>query len=410
MRLRQLAHKQSVVWFLPPEVHREISKTTESDIISSPQVITWLLKQTIAHLNLFRPLHVHQGLSFYRRQHAARVNADNLDDPAARKNLLSMTEEKELATLAETYEPGSALARPSTPCVPDGSVDGAAVARLQTMRDAMFADGSMHQASAHEEQEREVAVEVQVVQQVQRPPNMKPAKHELRQDVVTFARWGLLTPGSSAYTIAFNATDGVSKKADSGTLCKSEAALFATRDHLHAVDNCASDEYHRAVHWLIWHKQSPDILLIISPFEAEKLLPELAKSTGAHLLTYAAPAARGMVHFSDLKFFSYPPLTRGWTAPARAAEQLSIFAGTIYFKYDDYASLSSYLGLEAGTAPRTATAQAGQLCKKPLVFLREWLAVRRKGQDFSRTPMGYVCRSRKLGPTDPFFAVGADGW
>lgn len=101
------------------------------------------------------------------------------------------------------------------------------------------------------------------------------------------------------------------QKTDSSTLCKSEAILFATQDHLHAVDSCASNDYHRAVHWLIWHKQSPDILLIISHYEAEKLLPELAKSTGAHLLTYAAPAARCMVHFFDLEFFSYPLLPIG---------------------------------------------------------------------------------------------------
>ena len=43
-------------------------------------------------------------------------------------------------------------------------------------------------------------------------------------------------------------------------------------------------------------------------------------------------------------------------------------------------------------------------CAKPLVFLQEWLAIRRKGQDFAHTPMGYVCQGKRLDPSHPFFA------
>ena len=32
----------------------------------------------------------------------------------------------------------------------------------------------------------------------------------------------------------------------------------------------------------------------------------------------------------------------------------------------------------------------------PLVFMQEWLAIRRKGQEFFRTMMGEVCRGRML--------------
>jgi len=44
---------------------------------------------------------------------------------------------------------------------------------------------------------------------------------------------------------------------------------------------------------------------------------------------------------------------------------------------------------------------------KPLTFLQEWLAVRRKGQDFVNTPMGYVCQGRALKASHPFFAARA---
>lgn len=32
----------------------------------------------------------------------------------------------------------------------------------------------------------------------------------------------------------------------------------------------------------------------------------------------------------------------------------------------------------------------------PLLFMQEWIAIRRKGQDFSQTMMGEICRGSKL--------------
>lgn len=41
--------------------------------------------------------------------------------------------------------------------------------------------------------------------------------------------------------------------------------------------------------------------------------------------------------------------------------------------------------------------------RKPLHFLQEWLAMRRKGQDCAQTPMGFVCQDRPLLESHPFF-------
>jgi len=40
---------------------------------------------------------------------------------------------------------------------------------------------------------------------------------------------------------------------------------------------------------------------------------------------------------------------------------------------------------------------------KPLQFLREWLAVRRRGQDFTPTPMGFITEGKPLDKHHPFF-------
>ena len=46
--------------------------------------------------------------------------------------------------------------------------------------------------------------------------------------------------------------------------------------------------------------------------------------------------------------------------------------------------------------------------EKPLEFLHEWLAVRRKGQDFTDTPMGFICQGKLLTSSHPFFATGTE--
>ena len=67
----------------------------------------------------------------------------------------------------------------------------------------------------------------------------------------------------------------------------------------------------------------------------------------------------------------------------------------------------------ADDIPGKATVgQTRSFTEKPLSFMQEWLAVRRKGQDFMHTPMGYVCQGRQLRVSHPFFAgrkaIGAD--
>jgi hypothetical protein len=49
------------------------------------------------------------------------------------------------------------------------------------------------------------------------------------------------------------------------------------------------------------------------------------------------------------------------------------------------------------------TRQMQSFTTKPLTFLQEWLALRRKGQDFTHTPMGYVCQGRSLIENHHFF-------
>ncbi|EGX46168.1 hypothetical protein AOL_s00110g332 [Orbilia oligospora ATCC 24927] len=48
-------------------------------------------------------------------------------------------------------------------------------------------------------------------------------------------------------------------------------------------------------------------------------------------------------------------------------------------------------------------AEAVVFTGKPLSFLQEWVTLKRKGQDFLHTPMGYHCQSKALLKSHPFF-------
>jgi hypothetical protein len=52
--------------------------------------------------------------------------------------------------------------------------------------------------------------------------------------------------------------------------------------------------------------------LVIIPEEAEILLPIIANNEDAptHLITYAAPVTRKMLHFGNLDFYAVPSLSQ----------------------------------------------------------------------------------------------------
>lgn len=185
------------------------------------------------------------------------------------------------------------------------------------------------------------------------------------------------------------------------------------------------------MNWILWNPTIETALVII-PEEAELLIPlhQNAKRLHTRLLTYAAPVTRGMLRFSNLDFYSMPPLPENWKPPSWLTIELGILAGRVYFDYSEYEPICHYLGLTSSpveTAPgcegkEVASKEPTQdmdgesvihannptFTPKPLSFLQEWLALRRKGQDFSNTPMGYICQGKILNERSPFFSSGRD--
>lgn len=152
--------------------------------------------------------------------------------------------------------------------------------------------------------------------------------------------------------------------------------------------------------------------MVIIPEEVEVLLPILqeTRKLPTRLLTYAAPVTRSMMPFNDLKYYTLPALEDDWTPPKWLILELGILSGRLYFSFNEYAEICQYFGVSNKEMQEEhSTEKNGQLERKPmfsdkpLSFLQQWLSARRKGQDFTHTPMGYVCQSKVLTSDHPFF-------
>jgi hypothetical protein len=198
---------------------------------------------------------------------------------------------------------------------------------------------------------------------------------------------------------------------------------------------------------MVWSKYT-GATLIVNPEEAEAILPILraVKQPVCHLLSYSAAVTRKMNQFNDMKFYAVPALPRSWTAPQWLTLEVGFLAGRLYFPFHEYDAVRKFFGLKPDPQKETnglgaksdiaevpAEANEGHsspaltyesetwsltsspmntaptpppekiFTEKPMVFLREWLAIRRGGNNFKHTPMGYLCDGRQLSSNHPYF-------
>ncbi|KLU86308.1 hypothetical protein MAPG_05323 [Magnaporthiopsis poae ATCC 64411] len=466
MRLRQLGETQAVIWFAPPEVHSSILDLqkkpagSSSSTLDSSDVIRWLLSNTCDGLEQLQPLYYAQGIDFSRRVQAAVDNPRFLTDQRQRERFVSCIRQDESQTLQALYEPkvkhklATGLKGASEPAI------ASFVAQLNSQRAAFRDTGHAVHASVLHEQEREVAVElayeVESVRQVKKPQRLSPLTFPgLHHELELFAQTGRLAQPSISCrrALAFVSETrvgricGVSRKA--GRLLISTEFQRTVKQQRH--DGYQSDDCLRPVNWILWC-QSTETAIVIIPEEAELLLPIVrAAASPTWILTYAAPVARKMLYFNRLDYYAIPDLPNDWKAPAWLTAELGVFAGRLYFEWDEYPVLCQLIGLDPSSNPQehweddgdvdeekgaiatqvdddgTMAADfdldqernrgdtlwwnrsaAAAIATKPLVFLQDWLALRRRGQDFVHTPMGHVTQSKPLHAEHIFFRKDDD--
>ncbi|TDZ35090.1 hypothetical protein C8035_v009994 [Colletotrichum spinosum] len=439
MRLRQLGTTQSVTFFAPPEVYQSILDLRckpPGSKLDSHDVICWLLDNTCDGIEQLQPLYYAQGVDFCRRMQAAVENPDFLRDKQQREDYIAAVKQKEQHSLQQLYEPKTKIKGTGEFRSSSDQQMRSFVKELNVRRKAFQDNGRAVHASALQEveQEREVAFEVETVRQVKKPRYFPcltfPGLHE---DLELFARKGRIPAGSQAFVPVLKSMSktGIGKKFK--VRCRdSQAKLFVSAEFERTIKltfDSANDNFLRNVNWIIW-SEIADAAVIIIPEEAEALLPLMRRRKarhGTHLVTYSAPVTRKMLHFGDLNFFSIPPLPEDWSAPTWLRLELGLYAGRLYFEWDEYKEMCDLLGIDEASASmeyladisdedlvkadadgtardgNASKSNADALTSRPLSFLQEWLATRRRGQDFVSTPMGFVAQGKPLQEDHPFF-------
>jgi hypothetical protein len=434
MRLRQLATTQSVVFFAPPEVHQSIIDLRGkgwSEMIDSHDVICWLLEQTCTSIESLHPLYFAQGIDFCERIQSERDHPDHVLNEDQRDAYLQCIQHSELQTLKRMYRPRVLKRRVvalSTEFSPDLRKF---VNRLQEIR-KNFQDGghAVHSSALEEvEQEREVAYEVETIREVQKPVFYRALRFlGLHRDLEKFISEGKLILAAEGYEYSFVALQrsevGHKRGIRVDWTRANMAGLFLSQEFSRVIalgSGQANDNYLRNVNFLILCTTS-NTAIAITPEEADAVIDLIRRGKCAgsvHLLVYAPPINRKMLHFNTLKFYSLPRLPAKWQAPQWLQLQLGIFTGRLYFPFEEYEPMLDYLGVDPSngrileledeaqdidhSAAATESVGKKNLTDNPLTFLQEWISVRRKGKDFTHSPMGVICRGHPLGQDHPFF-------
>jgi hypothetical protein len=190
--------------------------------------------------------------------------------------------------------------------------------------------------------------------------------------------------------------------------------MLATRDFASTVQAIGHPkDYVRPVTWILSTSFGGGHLIIISPWEANELLPDIRDSPHVHLHQYAPRTMENMQSFEDLRFYTLPtsrPLPSGrWGV--NEITQLNLFAGQLYLKnMNEYRRLCNMLGLyidnevsgdgstvryesDGFVAPgnrRGAMAESCFFTESPLSAVKDLVGWRRKGLDYKPTHMGRI--------------------
>jgi hypothetical protein len=439
MRMRLLGKTQSITFLSPPEVHQSIldlrsaANAPGNVPVCSVDVIRWLLEQTCNTIEQLEPLYYNQGISYLQRTQAKLAHADFLVNHESRNAYLSTVRSKEMHSLRQLYEPrcqrrGAAI-RPSD-FAP--TLRSFVMELLQRRKDFQDRGLAIQSAALEEvELEREMEYEIECVREVQQPVHFRALKvAKLHADVEKFAmtgninlgvmesdaniKKGRMPAGSDAWQPMFCAIQKTALGLKHGaiTAASAAAALYVSTQFTRTASvKEPNDNFLRPCHWLLW-SSSRDIGLLVSPEEANELIPILDHKHSSlptcHLILYAPPITRRMLQFNNLDYYAMPPLPHYFKAPIWLKVELGMFAGRLYFEWDEYQEIMSYLGIQVASHEDKDGVQSKSrkpFTAKPLAFLHEWLAVRRKGQDFEHTPMGFVATGKPLYAGHPFFSA-----
>jgi hypothetical protein len=266
-----------------------------------------------------------------------------------------------------------------------------------------------------EQQEREVAHEIQpghhTGKERPRPPKVQPAEHVIHEDILEFIETGKI-PEYSTNISPLLAPVKMVNSLDSTT--EWSPSPLATADFITTILDSygvGMTEYLRPVNWILSSGSGKEsTVVVISPYEANELLPVIRKSKNVRLHIYTPRVTSSMRSFSDLTFYCIPDSpTERWSAPAHVRIELNLFAGQLYFdSEEEYWSVCSLLALwmahpnaeysevDGFIPPAYRTGRGSPFARSRIPILKKLVELRRKGMSYHLTHLGQVLNGKPL--------------
>ncbi|KAH8676420.1 hypothetical protein BGZ60DRAFT_562097 [Tricladium varicosporioides] len=408
MRMRKLGKGQSVVFCSSIEIQRKICKRSGTcwDAIEVADVLKWCIAETNFHTRRSIPLWAAQGMRHQWREEVYTMStAQSLS-----KELAESLLESEAQTLQQRY--GEGETHHEEQLLSRSTRDGPRKEQLDAIRAKCenFQVTSFSTATLQEEQERELSPENEHEQQVELPPASLPLKHYVHPDVRLLITDGVLKRSSSAFQQAFETLRRTTAIDFYDSTAWRNDFLVTTdfANTIQAPDGQFLDSFLRPVHWVLsFRSQSTVDYVVLSPYEAQELLPSIRKSKFMTLHIYSPRSSLSVRTLEGLSFCAIPAVPK-YLPDRNIIRHLNLFAGQLYIRdFEEYTMLCEFLGLcsrppddgvkvacdgfiRPDSESSLATVRACKFTTSPVAFLRIIMALRRKGQSFSSSHLGKI--------------------
>ncbi len=421
MRMRKLGHGQAVTFIVPEEISTKIRQFTQKSLhvpIDVSDVLCWSIGETWYDLKRNMPLWAVQGERFERHRNLLNGSDTTIDQA---KQFL----EPEAQSLDSRYRPQA-----------EHDTNEAILHRWDTSNSNIadivsrchdFEALGFGSAALSEEQERELAPEIEEERQIERPARMDAAKHQLHPDIIHLITSGKLITDSKAYEPAFQALRSTSaaKLFNLNGSRSFPSDLLVTADFMRTVvppkgisgASFVSDSYQRQVQFIISvpNTEKPQTvrnLIIISPFEANEISMKVYETKNVTLHLFSPRSNAIFPSLDELMLYNIGHPFHPNSISRSLTVQMNFFAGTLYLRsFEEYTELCQFLGLLQTTAQdgqevyadRFIDPPAGTwgLKKSPVPFLRALLMkIRREGEGVEKTHLGKILSGETLEEED----------
>jgi len=352
MRMRKLGSDHSILFFASAEISRKIRTYVDKQSLDldSSDVLVWAMRETCTQIITNGALWASQGKSFDRRRETWEKHEEG---KLTQSEVANVLREPESRTLEELY---------SVRGEENLKGGGPLSVRQQGIRERCREFGIQpgRGSALLEEQERELAHEKEEERQVERVVGAKPLPHSLDPALRTFVWTGQYSMSLKLVSLL----ECLQKTTQFSTLSTMSSGFFQSKQLCTTEDfsrtialsyGDSMDDFLRAVQWILTTTKSPNKLLLLSPFEANKLLPEIRLSQYASLHVYSPRTSRKVRSMEDLDFFTVSR-RHGFTPPDRRfMHELNLFSGQLFFcDRTSFEEVCDMLGLYLSEIPGIA--------------------------------------------------------